>query len=108
MKMECINRKKNKIIKDYFENKLINVSSKWKYVLRKINSKFQWIWNYENPEKNMLKVVCNTYKLAMQSLKNELIFLIERYIFVAKYRKILRESNILKTKSKYIPNHVIL
>lgn len=50
----------------------------------------------ENLEENMLTLVCNTYKLDMQPLKNELnIF---NRIFASKYPNISGESNIFKKK----------
>jgi len=59
----------------------------------------------DNLEENMLTLVCNTYKLDMQPLKNELnIF---NRMFASKYPNISGESNIFKKKSEYIANHDI-
>ncbi|XP_008181768.1 zinc finger MYM-type protein 1-like [Acyrthosiphon pisum] len=59
----------------------------------------------DNFEENMLTLVCNTYKLDMQPLKNELnIF---NRMFASKYPNISGESNIFKKKSEYIANHDI-
>lgn len=50
----------------------------------------------DNLEENMLTLVCNTYKLDMQPLKNELnIF---NRMFASKYLNISGESNIFKKK----------